>query len=111
MNVKAKVEQSEKQGHEIGSEDSRLDVAANSNMARVRSIVPYAELLNPPIKRSAYSDRTAWIMATMAELAYIRFEAAKSIEATAAEALRLITGTNDPQQQQKTKTLGAVLDN
>lgn len=30
--------------------------------------------LKPPIQRAAYSDRTAWQMALLAELAYIRFE-------------------------------------
>ncbi len=31
-------------------------------------------LLNPPITRAAYSDRMAWILASMAHLAYDRFE-------------------------------------
>ena len=31
-------------------------------------------LLDPPIKRAAYSDRTAWVMASMAQLVYDRFE-------------------------------------
>jgi len=31
-------------------------------------------MLNPPIHRAAYSDRMAWIMASMAELAYLNFE-------------------------------------
>jgi hypothetical protein len=31
-------------------------------------------LLNPPIARAAYSDRTAWIMASMAQIAYDHFE-------------------------------------
>jgi hypothetical protein len=33
-----------------------------------------SNLLSPPIHRAAYSDRTAWIMASMAHLAYDRFE-------------------------------------
>jgi hypothetical protein len=33
-----------------------------------------SNLLTPPIYRAAYSDRTAWIMASMAHLAYDRFE-------------------------------------
>jgi hypothetical protein len=33
-----------------------------------------SDLLTPPIYRAAYSDRTAWIMASMAHLAYDRFE-------------------------------------
>lgn len=31
-------------------------------------------LLNPPLKRAAYSDRTAWVMASMAQLVYEPFE-------------------------------------
>lgn len=32
------------------------------------------ELLSPPVARAAYSDRTAWLMATMSKLAYLKFE-------------------------------------
>lgn len=31
-------------------------------------------LLNPPIKRAAYSDRMAWVMASMAQLVYEQFD-------------------------------------
>lgn len=31
-------------------------------------------LRKPPIRRAAYSDRTAWLMAVMSSLAYVRFE-------------------------------------
>ena len=31
-------------------------------------------LIEPPIRRAAYSDRTAWLMAVMSSLAYVRFE-------------------------------------
>jgi len=34
----------------------------------------YKELLTPPIKRAAYSDRTSWLMAKMSKLAYLSFE-------------------------------------
>lgn len=34
----------------------------------------YKELLEPPVKRVAYSDRTAWLMAEMSRLAYMKFE-------------------------------------
>lgn len=34
----------------------------------------YKELLSPPIKRAAYSDRTAWLMVVMSQLAYLLFE-------------------------------------
>jgi hypothetical protein len=33
-----------------------------------------SNLLSPPIHRAAYSDRMAWVMASMAHLAYDRFE-------------------------------------
>lgn len=33
-----------------------------------------AELLKPPLKRAAYSDRTSYLMAEMSRLAYFRFE-------------------------------------
>ncbi|MGZ9222852.1 MAG: hypothetical protein ACXW4Q_12160, partial [Anaerolineales bacterium] len=31
-------------------------------------------LLNPPVKRAAYSDRMAWVLAAMSHLVYDRFE-------------------------------------
>jgi hypothetical protein len=34
----------------------------------------YKNLLKPPVRRAAYSDRTAWLMAEMARLAYLKFE-------------------------------------
>lgn len=38
-----------------------------------------ADVYAPPVKRAAYSDRTAWLMSAMAELAYFRFEGGKSL--------------------------------
>ncbi len=37
-------------------------------------------LLSPPVKRAAYSDRTAWLMAEMALLAYEQFEGSLSLK-------------------------------
>lgn len=34
----------------------------------------HKKLLSPPIRRAAYSDRTAWMMAEMSRLAYLKFE-------------------------------------
>ncbi len=34
----------------------------------------HKELLAPPVRRAAYSDRTAWLMAEMSRLAYVKFE-------------------------------------
>lgn len=63
------------------------DKKKTSTSRRVRSSISKEELddaksyfkanellLNPPIKRAAYSDRTAWVMASMAQLVYERFE-------------------------------------
>ena len=69
------------------------------------TIVPYQELLEPPVKRAAYSDRTAWIMSTMAQLAYLPFEAASSVDAAIADVLKLITGKDDPTDQDKARRL------
>ena len=41
---------------------------------------PHPELLDPPVKRAAYSDRTAWLMAVMSQLAYLPFEGAPDAE-------------------------------
>ena len=47
----------------------------------------FKELLTPPIKRAAYSDRTAWLMAVMSKLAYLSFEKDDSeLKAALAEA-------------------------
>lgn len=45
---------------------------------------PYAvddTLLSPPLRRLAYSDRTAWLMATLSQLVYTRFEDGPAQEA------------------------------
>jgi len=45
-------------------------------------------LLNPPIKRAAYSDRTAWVMASMAQLVYEQFEEGGSVRELLLEKLK-----------------------
>ncbi len=42
-------------------------------------------LLGLPSHRVGYSDRTAWLMATMSQLAYLRFESTQTITEIAAE--------------------------
>ncbi len=37
-------------------------------------------LLEPPVRRAAYSDRTAWLMAVMSQLAYVQFEEAEPLD-------------------------------
>jgi triacylglycerol lipase len=45
------------------------------NVSRISSEdFPQFLTLPPPIQRAAYSDRTAWLMAAMSELAYVKFE-------------------------------------
>lgn len=43
------------------------------------SILPFPELLTPPIKRAAYSDRTGWLMALLSKFAYIPFESPSGV--------------------------------
>lgn len=51
-------------------------------------------LLSPPIKRAAYSDRTAWLMAEMSRLAYDKFEGGITLEKLAKD----LAATNDKNQ-------------
>ena len=58
-------------------------------------------LLSPPLKRAAYSDRMAWIMASMAQLAYEKFEDGGEAHEILVEKLRgggfeLLDEFNDP---------------
>ncbi|MDV7339092.1 lipase family protein [Terasakiella sp. A23] len=62
-------------------------------------IVPYKHLLVPPLKRAAYSDRTAWLMAQMSALAYIRFEKATTVDAALSDVLTLVTGEKEAEKQ------------
>jgi triacylglycerol lipase len=56
--------------------------------------------LPPPVRRAAYSDRTAWMMAIFAELAYIRFESQpfQEIRELAKELLNA-TGVDEVEQR------------
>lgn len=67
--------------------------------------VPFPKLLDPPVQRAAYSDRTAWLMAVLSKLAYIRFEDATPLEDAATKIGQLITGEEDPEKQTKCKTI------
>lgn len=67
--------------------------------------IPYPKLLEPPIKRAAYSDRTAWIMALLSKLAYLRFEDSTPAETALTDVLKLITGENDLTRQDKVKKI------
>ncbi len=48
-----------------------------------------ANLLASPTRRAAYSDRTAWLMAAMSELAYYKFEGEGTFPALAKELAEL----------------------
>ena len=45
-------------------------------------------LLEPPVRRAAYSDRMAWLMAVMSDLAYVRFEEPTPLEGLAKSLLK-----------------------
>lgn len=47
----------------------------------------HPELLSPPIARAAYSDRTAWLMAEMSSLAYLKFEGSQALVSALADRL------------------------
>ncbi len=69
-------------------------------------------LLNPPIRRAAYSDRTAWVMASMAQLVYERFEEGGSARELLLEKLKgggfkMVAEFNDP----KTDTQAFLVTN
>jgi len=75
---------------------------------RVRTIAPMpfgpdaAGLLTPPVRRAAYSDRTAWLMAELSRLAYEPFEERGEAVGPFLEALRQAgmtfeNGVTDPE--------------
>lgn len=47
-----------------------------------------SDLVRPPLKRAAYSDRTAWLMAEMSRLAYHQFEGGRTLAELALELSR-----------------------
>ena len=53
-----------------------LDIVMNKpNRSKYYDSNHNSSLLNLPVMRAAYSDRTAWLMARCSELAYVEFEA------------------------------------
>ncbi|MBO6559585.1 MAG: lipase family protein [Nisaea sp.] len=79
--------------------------------------------MKPPVRRAAYSDRTAWLMAVLSELAYLRFdeededaimslavELAKLTDQNSiAERLRGLALSFSPQRDTKNEILRSVL--
>ncbi len=49
------------------------------------------ELLLPPVGRAAYSDRTAWLMAEMSRLAYLKFEGKQNVISNIVDTLADLT--------------------
>ena len=45
------------------------------------------DLLNPPVNRAAYSDRTAWLMAELSDMAYLKFEGRDAVISNIVETL------------------------
>lgn len=65
----------EKKGNKSKSTGRAKSMISEDEIAGAKAYFAANELLlNPPIKRAAYSDRTAWVMASMAQLVYERFE-------------------------------------
>ena len=56
-----------------------------------RGYLSRSELLRPPLKRPAYSDRMAYVLAEMADLAYCQFESPGFLEDAGATALDIQT--------------------
>jgi hypothetical protein len=55
---------------------SKPDESSRGNVMSIEAETPFdaPELLGAPVMRAAYSDRTAWLMSAMSELAYYNFE-------------------------------------
>ena len=51
------------------------------------------DLLNPPVNRAAYSDRTAWLMAELSDMAYLKFEGRDAVISNIVETLAGLTDT------------------
>ena len=75
-------------------------------------------LLGLPSHRVGYSDRTAWLMATMSQLAYFRFESTQTIAELAAMSGKsqivdylqnTLTGLQDDQQSRR-RLLAEILE-
>lgn len=62
----------------------------------------YEQLLSPPVKRAAFSDRTAYLMAEMSRLAYFRFEGGANLDDVLKLAADLIP---DPEKYLALETL------
>ncbi len=69
----------------------------NDNLER---IFDDKTLLNAPVRRAAYSDRTAWLMAAMSQLAYYKFEGEQSLKELAVELSRL-SGAGDIESRRR----------
>jgi hypothetical protein len=65
----------------MGTPDMNQNSAAKAFIAATKYFEAQGNLLSPPIARAAYSDRTAWIMASMAQIAYDHFENGERSEA------------------------------
>ena len=59
--------------------------------ARRHGYLSRSELLRPPLRRPAYSDRMAYVLAEMADLAYCQFENPSFLELAGADAVDIQT--------------------
>ena len=65
------------------------------------------KLLGAPVMRAAYSDRTAWLMSAMSELAYYQFED-KNLVSTLAKELATLSDIEDIKMKLTAVLAGAV---
>lgn len=60
------------------------------------------QLLSLPVSRPAYSDRTAWMMAELSRLAYVRFEVPKKLPELAKQ---ILAATNESEVAEQLKAI------
>ncbi|MCJ9430625.1 lipase family protein [Kordiimonas marina] len=65
----------------------------------------HTDLLDPPTRRAAYSDRTSYLMAEMSRLAYFRFEGGSNIKDILEEAKQFVP------DEEKWQALAALIEN
>ncbi|MEQ8441236.1 MAG: lipase family protein [Alphaproteobacteria bacterium] len=64
------------------------------------------DLLKPPVRRAAYSDRTAWLMAALSELAYFQFEGTQAgLESLITDIHGIVTGKTSEESRKKLSQL------
>ena len=82
----------------MNTESDTGNQAQKPNVLEPPKVFDEAKLLGAPVRRAAYSDRTAWIMSAMSDLAYFRFEGGQDFVGLAKD-LVSIKSTSDIQDR------------